>query len=45
MTPIDDRELDEVAGANAQREVLDIVERVLRDLQRIWEQPVDPNGL
>jgi len=45
MTPIDDRELDEVAGANTQREVLDIVERVLRDLQRIWEQPVDPNGL
>jgi hypothetical protein len=45
MTPIDDRELDEVAGANTQREVIDFVERVLRDLQRIWEQPVDPNGL
>ena len=45
MKPIDDRELDEVAGANTQREVIDFVERVLRDLQRIWEQPVDPNGL
>ena len=44
MKPIEDRELDEVAGANTQREVLDFVERVLRDLQRIWDQPAEPAG-
>lgn len=45
MKPIDDRELDEVAGANTQQDVIDFVERVLRDLQRMWNQPADPTGL
>lgn len=44
MKPIEDRELDEVAGANTQRELFDFVERVLRDLQRIWDQPAEPAG-
>lgn len=44
MRTIEDRELDEVAGANTQRELSDFVERVMRDLQRQWEQPADPAG-
>jgi hypothetical protein len=44
MRTIEDRELDEVAGANTQRELLDFVERVMRDLQRSWEQPTGPAG-
>ena len=44
MKPIDERELDEVAGANTQQEVFDFVERVLRDLQRMWDQPAEPAG-
>jgi hypothetical protein len=44
MKLIDDRELDEVAGANTQQEVFDFVERVLRDLRRMWDKPADPAG-
>jgi len=44
MTLIEDRELDEVAGANTQQELFDFVERVLRDLQRMWDQPAEPAG-
>jgi hypothetical protein len=44
MKPIEDRELDEVAGANTQQDLLDFVERVLRDLQRAWSQPAEPSG-
>jgi hypothetical protein len=44
MRTIEDRELDEIAGANTQRELYDFVERVMRDLQRMWEQPADPIG-
>jgi len=44
MKLIDDRELDQVAGANTQQEVLDFVERVLRDLHRMWDQPAEPAG-
>ncbi len=44
MKPIEDRELDEVAGANTQQELFDFVERVLRDLQRMWDQPAEPAG-
>jgi hypothetical protein len=44
MTPIEDRDLDEVAGANTQKDLLDFVERVLRDLQRMWDQPAEPAG-
>ena len=44
MKPIEDRELDEVAGANTQQDLLDFVERVLRDLQRAWNQPAEPAG-
>ena len=44
MRTIEDRELDEVPGANTQRELYDFVERVMRDLQRLWEQPTDPIG-
>ena len=44
MKPIEDRELDEVAGANTQQELSDFVERVLRDLQRMWDQPAEPVG-
>jgi hypothetical protein len=45
MKRIDERELDEVAGANTQQEVFDFVERVLRELQRMWDQPAEPAGL
>ncbi len=41
MTPIEDRDLDEVAGANTQQDLSDFVERVLRDLQRMWDQPAE----
>jgi hypothetical protein len=44
MKPIEDRELDQVAGANTQQDLFDFVERVLRDLQRIWDQPAEPAG-
>jgi len=44
MKPIEDRELDEVAGANTQQDLLDFVERVLRDLQRAWNQPAESAG-
>ena len=45
MTQIEDRELDEVAGANtAQKEVFDFVERVLRESQRMLDQTSEPIG-
>lgn len=44
MKLIEDRELAEVAGANTQQELFDFVERVLRDLQRMWDQPAEPPG-
>lgn len=44
MKLIDDHELDEVAGANTQQDLFDFVERVLRDLQRMWDQPAGPAG-
>lgn len=44
MKPIEDRALDEVAGAGTQQELADFVERVLRDLQRAWDQPAAPPG-
>jgi hypothetical protein len=44
MTPIEGRELDQFAGANTQQDLLDFVERVLRDLQRVWDQPGEPAG-
>jgi len=44
MKLIQDRELDEVAGANTQQDLSDFVERVLRDLQRMWDQPAEPAG-
>ena len=44
MKPIEDRELDEVAGANTQQDLLDFVERVLRDLPRAWNQPAESAG-
>jgi hypothetical protein len=44
MRLIEDRELDEVAGANTQRDLFDFVERVRRDLQQAWDQPAEPVG-
>lgn len=44
MKLIEDRELDAVAGANTQQDLFDFVERVLRDLQRMWDQPAEPAG-
>jgi hypothetical protein len=44
MKPIEDHELDAVAGANTQQELFDFVERVLGDLQRMWDQPAEPRG-
>ena len=44
MRLIEDRELDEVAGADTPQEVLDFTERVLRELRRMLEQPVEPAG-
>lgn len=43
MTLIEERELDEVAGANTQQEVIDFVERVLRESQRMMVQDTDPS--
>lgn len=42
MKLIEDRKLDEVAGAETPQEVLDFTERVLRELRRLQEQPVEP---
>jgi hypothetical protein len=44
MKQIEDRELDEVAGATTQQDLFDFVDRVLRDLQRLWDQPAEPAG-
>jgi hypothetical protein len=44
MKPIEYHELDEVAGANTPQDLLDFVDRVLRDLQRVWDQPAAPPG-
>lgn len=44
MKLIEDGELDTVAGANTQQDLFDFVERVLRDLQRMWDQPAEPAG-
>jgi len=44
MKLIEDRDLDEVAGANTQQEVFDFVERVMRESQRMWNQTSEPTG-
>ena len=44
MKLIEDRELDEVAGADTPQEVFDFTERPLRELRRMLEQPVEPAG-
>lgn len=44
MRLIEDRELDDVTGASTQQDLFDFVERVLRDLQRMWDQPAEPAG-
>lgn len=45
MTQIEDRELDEVAGAStAQQEIFDFVERVRRESQRMIDQTAEPIG-
>jgi hypothetical protein len=39
MKQLEDDQLDAVAGASTQQEIFDFVERVLRDIGRLYDQP------
>jgi hypothetical protein len=44
MTLIEEGELKEISGANTQQDVVDFVERVLRESQRTMLQDTDPSN-
>lgn len=44
MKTIEDRDLDAVAGADTQQDLLEFILRVQRDAERLLFQPTDPGG-